>query len=657
MLDNFYKLLMEKYSKNTNHIYLFKKKIIFELINIYILDECDDLSIDSEDNKNFFKKKCTVSYIKQQYYTDLYVFTLIFYFCKKNYFCKELFLKILSIGFKDFKNMNQVTKEYDNLNSCDGEYDNFQSDTFESKDVPEKVSYKINLMFNKLNFNIHKYWIRYNHVYDKKFKVIKKKKKNDKTTEFLQYINSQSYFIKLFLYEYLSHEYVSCASLSKLCIFYFDLLEYKNIYARLNFFNTSYYLNSYYYERKFISYFFSKKFTFLIYKKIQKKLSENIKSNDIKLFEPNSILCYIYATLFENKYILLKDYLPYLTTKYSESLMTKTLTKNTMKKRSFSYLANYNIKNFKKNNKTYYIALKILENYLNDNTLNPNNIDAKICKKIFEKKNNIYKQTLYDKSNMIYEIINNFISKIIFIEPFLESKNKMYYKFLLLEKFPAKINLVDYENEYKNNFMYHKLKHIIEIKNECNQEHVLEYYYYLINLLKYDYKICKTFIDEICRFTKIPLLEFNFTIHVFFWHTSSFILFIYFDDIYIYKLFLKNKNNQFEIAEINNSNIENNKKLIELLNVCLVLFNGNNIYNLDAEISLMCLLFENFIKFKQFYNQMNLNDVITIQNHESQVYLRKKPFDDYQNFINNILLQNENEKPFIIQNFAKKWFI
>ena len=50
---------------------------------------------------------------------------------------------------------------------------------------------------------------------------------------------------------------------------------------------------------------------------------------------------------------------------------------------------------------------------------------------------------------------------------------------------------------------------------------------------------------------------------------------------------------------------------------------------------------------------MNSNYLITIQNDESQIYIRKKPFDDYESFINNILL----EKPFIIQNFAKKWFI
>ncbi len=644
MLDNFYKLLIEKYSKNKNHVYLFEKKIISELINIYTVDDCDDLSIDSENNKNFLKKKCGDAYLKKQYYTDLYCMAIIFYLCKQHYFDKELYLKLLSVH--DFENISDL--KVDTKNKCNTyEYNSM------NVDVPEKVSYKINLMFNKLNFDTYNYWVQYEYIYDKKIKVIKKINKNDKVSEYLQYLISQTYFIKLFLYEYLTIENLSCEYISKLCMFYFDLLKPKNIYARLNFFNTSYYLNSYYYESKFISYFFSKKFCYDSHKKIQKKLRENMTYNNIKLYESKSILCYIYSTLFESKYLLAKDYLPFLTTKYSETLVTKTLTKNTIKQRSFSYLSNYNMKNFKKNNKTYYVALKILENYLNNNTLNPNNIDAKICKKIFENKNNIYKQTLYDKSNMIYEIINNFISQIIFIEPFLEIKNKLYYKFLLLEKFPAKINLINYEDEYKNNFMYNKLKYILNNKNQCNQEHVLEYYYYLINLLKYDYNICKTFIDEICRFTKIPLLDFNFTVNVFFWHTFSFILFIYFDDTYKYKLFLKNKNNQFEISEINNPNIENNKKLIELLNVCQILLNGNNIYNLGAEISLMCLLIENFIKFKQFYDQMNSNYVITIQNDESQIYIRKKPFDDYESFINNILL----EKPFIIQNFAKKWFI
>lgn len=646
MLDNFYKLLNEK-SSAKNYIYLFQKKCIFELINIYVVDECDDLSISSESSKNFYKKKLDDFFLKKQYYLDLYVMSCIYYLIKKKMYNKNLLSKLLDSH--EMNNTSNLLKEYDIHEKDMHEKENENQPDCDLT-VPEKVSYKINLMFNKMNFDIFNYWLEYSSVSNKKIKI-HKKNKNEKYKEFLQYIITQTYFIKLFLYESITCNSICINTIENLCMIYFDLLEFRNIIFRQNFFTLSYYLNTYYYESKFISYFFSKNFNLMKYKKIQKKLSENTYYNQLKLHEPIGIVSFIYGKLFNDKYTLSKQYLPYLTTKYSESLMTKTLTKKTINKRSYSYL--YNLGKYKKNNKVYYVALKILENYLNSNELNPNNIDAKICKKIFEKKNKIYKQTLYDKSNMIYEIINTFISQIIFIEPFLEFKNKLYYKFLLLDTFPVKVFHVQYENDFKNIFMYKKLKQIL-LSNSSNKEiQILEYYYYLINLLQYDYRICETFINEVCRFSNINPFNFDFSLNFILWHTSSYILLLYFhNNEYVFKVFIK-KDNKFEY--INDNQLELNTELNDIFSSLKVIFNTNEIVNLKKEISLICILFENFSIFKLFYEQLK-NETIVFQNETTQIYLKKNSFDNLDQVIDDILL-SENDKPFILQNFAKKWFI
>ncbi len=96
--------------------------------------------------------------------------------------------------------------------------------------------------------------------------------------------------------------------------------------------------------------------------------------------------------------------------------------------------------------------------------------------------------------------------------------------------------------------------------------------------------------------------------------------------------------------------------MYEIYNDCKIIFDDKNIYNLKKEISTLCVLFENFNKFVQFYDQLK-NDNIVIQSNETQIYIGKKPFQDYNILIGEIVLENENKKSFNVQNFAKKWFI